>query len=244
MLARPELEQLAQRVIARYHLGPCPRRKPAATSRTAWRWPAPAAACRSRAALMALIHRLTGGVPRRINLLCDRALLGAYVENSRAGDAADPTPRRRRGIRREQGAARRRRWPLAAAVLLAAPPPRPPAGSCRQRARSVKVVEGGAGGAKPAAVAPTPPPRLSPRRTAATARRHPGLRQHRRRHAGTGRAVGRQAGRRHAMPGGPESEPALPPGQGRPVRTAPARPAGHPDPARRRAGAATWCWPN
>jgi general secretion pathway protein A len=32
--------------------------------------------------LIALVHRLTDGVPRRINLLCDRALLGAYVENS------------------------------------------------------------------------------------------------------------------------------------------------------------------
>jgi general secretion pathway protein A len=38
MLARPELEQLAQRVIARYHLGRCRRPKPAPISRTAWRW--------------------------------------------------------------------------------------------------------------------------------------------------------------------------------------------------------------
>ena len=32
------------------------------------------------AAVLKQIHRLTGGVPRRINLLCDRALLGAYAE--------------------------------------------------------------------------------------------------------------------------------------------------------------------
>ena len=78
MLARPDLEQLAQRVIARYHLQ--------ALSESETRQyvdhrlgvagahgPRPF----TRGALRR-IHQLSRGVPRRINLLCDRALLGAY----------------------------------------------------------------------------------------------------------------------------------------------------------------------
>jgi general secretion pathway protein A len=79
MLARPELEQLAQRVIARYHLDALAepetahyvqhRLEAAGLTR-----PLPF----DRRALR-LIHRITRGVPRRINLLCDRALLGAFA---------------------------------------------------------------------------------------------------------------------------------------------------------------------
>ena len=78
MLARPELEQLAQRVIARFHLGALSEAETAqyirhrlsvAGLRGALPFDAPA---RQR------IHQLSRGVPRRINLLCDRALLGAY----------------------------------------------------------------------------------------------------------------------------------------------------------------------
>jgi general secretion pathway protein A len=32
---------------------------------------------------MRLVHRLSGGVPRLINVICDRALLGAYAHNRR-----------------------------------------------------------------------------------------------------------------------------------------------------------------
>jgi general secretion pathway protein A len=69
--------------------------------------------------LMGLIHTLTGGVPRRINLLCDRALLGAYVEN--AAQVTRPILRRAAAevFGAGQGVARPRRWPLAAAVVLA-----------------------------------------------------------------------------------------------------------------------------
>jgi general secretion pathway protein A len=79
MVARPELEQLAQRVIARFHLGALS----AAETRhyiqhrmavAGLRGPLPFA---DKA--LSRIHELTAGVPRRINLLCDRALLGAYA---------------------------------------------------------------------------------------------------------------------------------------------------------------------
>ncbi|TFV99541.1 AAA family ATPase, partial [Oxalobacteraceae bacterium OM1] len=82
MLERPELEQLAQRVIARYHLdalspdetaGYIQHRLATAGLQTASPFPP---------RLVKVIHRLTRGVPRRINLLCDRALLGAYAEGS------------------------------------------------------------------------------------------------------------------------------------------------------------------
>lgn len=81
MLARPELEQLAQRVIARYHLGSLSADETA--SYIAHRLAVAGSTARAPFAprLMAQIHALSHGVPRRINLLCDRALLGAYVEN-------------------------------------------------------------------------------------------------------------------------------------------------------------------
>jgi general secretion pathway protein A len=80
MLARPELEQLAQRVIARFHLEALTEtetlqyirhRLAVAGLRTALPFERKA---RRR------IHQLSRGVPRRINLLCDRALLGTYAE--------------------------------------------------------------------------------------------------------------------------------------------------------------------
>ena len=79
MLARPELEQLAQRVIARYHLPALSGGETAQyiQHRLAVAGPTARAPFDKRA--VARIHALTGGVPRRINLLCDRALLGAYA---------------------------------------------------------------------------------------------------------------------------------------------------------------------
>jgi general secretion pathway protein A len=80
LLEQPELKQLAQRVIARYHLDSLSR---AETSRYVQHRLAVAGIngiSPLPQALMKPIHQLTQGVPRRINLLCDRALLGAYAE--------------------------------------------------------------------------------------------------------------------------------------------------------------------
>lgn len=79
MLARPELEQLAQRVIARYHLqalgeAECAQYVRHRLEACGLERPLPF----DRAALRR-VHKASGGVPRRINLLCDRALLGAYA---------------------------------------------------------------------------------------------------------------------------------------------------------------------
>ncbi|MCA1863009.1 AAA family ATPase [Janthinobacterium sp. HSC-3S05] len=81
MLARPELEQLAQRVIARYHLGSLTADETASYIRHRLAVAGSTAQTPFAPRLMAHIHALSKGVPRRINLLCDRALLGAYVEN-------------------------------------------------------------------------------------------------------------------------------------------------------------------
>ncbi|MEG2029565.1 MAG: AAA family ATPase [Janthinobacterium sp.] len=81
MLARPELEQLAQRVIARYHLGSLSADETASYIHHRLAVAGCVAHAPFAARLMAQIHAMSHGVPRRINLLCDRALLGAYVEN-------------------------------------------------------------------------------------------------------------------------------------------------------------------
>ena len=81
MLARPELEQLAQRVIARYHLGSLSADETASYIHHRLAVAGNTAQMPFAPRLMAQIHALSKGVPRRINLLCDRALLGAYVEN-------------------------------------------------------------------------------------------------------------------------------------------------------------------
>src|SRR5215475_4673886 len=80
MLDRPDLRQVAQRVTARYHLMPFSppetrgyilhrmeiggQRRVAFTDRA-----------------MREAHRLSGGVPRLINAICDRALLAAYAHD-------------------------------------------------------------------------------------------------------------------------------------------------------------------
>ena len=87
MLDRPELRQLAQRIVARYHLGPLSQAEVAAyvqhrlgvSGAQRQIFPAP---------LMGRLYRLSGGVPRIINVLCDRALLGAYTQGKEKVDVA------------------------------------------------------------------------------------------------------------------------------------------------------------
>jgi len=121
MLARPELEQLAQRVIARYHLGSLSEQETG--SYIAHRLHvagAGAAVMPFPRNLIGRIHQLTHGVPRRINLLCDRALLGAYVENSPQVNRTILKRAAEEVFAENPGAASARsRWPLVAAAVLA-----------------------------------------------------------------------------------------------------------------------------
>ncbi|TCV87344.1 ExeA family protein [Sulfurirhabdus autotrophica] len=79
ILEKPELRQLAQRIVARYHLGPLT--KPEVAAYVQHRLDVSGA---QRplfpASVMGQLFRLSGGVPRVINVLCDRALLGTYVQ--------------------------------------------------------------------------------------------------------------------------------------------------------------------
>ncbi|MBZ8139614.1 peptidoglycan-binding protein [Rubrivivax gelatinosus] len=83
MLARPELEQLAQRVIARYHLPALSAAETVAYVRHRLVVAGLTAEQPFDDEALAALHRLCGGVPRRINLLADRALLGAYAGGQR-----------------------------------------------------------------------------------------------------------------------------------------------------------------
>ncbi|MCK8603566.1 ExeA family protein [Desulfoferrobacter suflitae] len=86
-LARPELRQLSQRIVARHHLGPLGRAEVAAyvnhrlTVAGARRPIFPAA-------VLNQLYRLSKGIPRLINVLSDRALLGCYVEGKEKVDQA------------------------------------------------------------------------------------------------------------------------------------------------------------
>ena len=78
-LARPELRQLNQRITARYNLQPLDRGETAAYVRHRL----DIAGLKGGQTLFSdaavkEVHRITRGIPRLINVLCDRSLLGAY----------------------------------------------------------------------------------------------------------------------------------------------------------------------
>jgi len=80
LLARNELRQLAQRVTGRYHLHPLSAAETAAYVRHRLRVAGATSDIFSSLALAELFH-LSGGVPRVINVVADRALLGAYTQD-------------------------------------------------------------------------------------------------------------------------------------------------------------------
>jgi len=86
LLSRNDLRQLAQRVTARYHLGPLDSSEIEDYVNFRLR----VAGCRkplfSKQALNQL-HKSTDGIPRRINVLADHALLSAYSKTSVMVDA-------------------------------------------------------------------------------------------------------------------------------------------------------------
>lgn len=80
MLSRPEFKQVEQRITARYTLHPLDREEIQAyvSHRLA------VAGCHKPVFSPQVINKLyakTGGIPRLINIVCDRAMLGAYVSS-------------------------------------------------------------------------------------------------------------------------------------------------------------------
>jgi general secretion pathway protein A len=79
LLDRVELRQLAQRITGRYHLAPLSRSETGSYVNHRLKVAGGMGEIFSSAAL-GEVHRLSGGVPRIINVICDRALLGAFTQ--------------------------------------------------------------------------------------------------------------------------------------------------------------------
>ncbi len=115
LLARPDMRQLAQRVTARYNLQAL---LPSETrAYVAHRCQVAGAETPLFSAFsLRWVHWLTGGVPRLVNILCDRSLLAAYARSkNRVGVAIVRAAAREV----ETGVRPRPRWQFTA-VLLAA----------------------------------------------------------------------------------------------------------------------------
>ena len=56
--------------------------KPAPTSNTAYRLPVCHRAAAIPDPIIKKVHAISGGIPRLINILCDRMLLGAYTQET------------------------------------------------------------------------------------------------------------------------------------------------------------------
>ena len=120
-LGRPELRQLNQRVAVRTHLGPL---SPAETVRYVehrLRTAGLGGSLPFTRAAIARVHRHSGGVPRVINQVCDRALAAAFAARSRqvGPDTVELAIRNLQG----RAAKPRRSWRVAAvsaAIVVAA----------------------------------------------------------------------------------------------------------------------------
>jgi general secretion pathway protein A len=82
LLDRTDLRQLAQRITGRYHLKPLSREETLHYVRHRLRVAGASGEIFTPAALRE-VHRLASGIPRVINVCCDRALLGAYTQEQR-----------------------------------------------------------------------------------------------------------------------------------------------------------------
>ena len=154
LLDRVELRQLAQRITGRYHLDPLSDDESAAYVRHRLRVAGATREILSNGALRE-VQRLSGGVPRLINIISDRALLGAFTEDRHAGERQRRAARRGRSVRqahpatlvavgRRLGRRRTRRGERSTS----------PAATAGEPARRA----GGHPAAPPPAPAPAPPP--------------------------------------------------------------------------------------
>ena len=82
ILARPDLDQLRQRVLASYHLGPMTAAETRAYVEHRMRAVGWSGNPRWEDGAFAAVYAHTGGVPRRINRLCSRVLLYGALDES------------------------------------------------------------------------------------------------------------------------------------------------------------------
>jgi putative secretion ATPase (PEP-CTERM system associated) len=91
LMRSPAMLQLRQRIIASYHLGPMEREETRGyiehrLRRVGWNGDPS-----FEDAVFPALHDATGGIPRRINALCNRVLLGAYLGEKHEITARDVT---------------------------------------------------------------------------------------------------------------------------------------------------------
>jgi len=117
MLSRPELRQVEQRITARYHLQPLLRSE----INTYVLHRLAVAGCREpvfSARVLGKLYSKTLGIPRLINVICDRAMLGAYVKSRRMVNGRILN----KAAREVQGLSYQHRWlpwgSIAASTLL------------------------------------------------------------------------------------------------------------------------------
>ena len=89
MMQAPQMQQLRQRVIASYHLGPLDKNETQAyvehrLTHVGWKGDP-----RFEPATFDLIHVVSGGIPRRINTLCNRLMLAGFLGEKHAFDTGD-----------------------------------------------------------------------------------------------------------------------------------------------------------
>ena len=186
MLGRHELRQLAQRVTARYHLSALSRQESEDYIRHRLAVAGGEGKVSFTADALAAVHRFSRGIPRLINLVCDRALLAGYVAGSREIDASMVRRAASEVLAARPAHPRRRQAAMAAGVAMAAFAPAGPLARLARPGRQAR-----AGGERP-----LPPPPRPPHRPRRACRRRPG--------AGRARAPPRRVdagGRRRASRG-------------------------------------------
>ncbi|OPY81655.1 MAG: putative general secretion pathway protein A [Syntrophorhabdus sp. PtaU1.Bin153] len=83
-LKKPELSQLSQRITARYHIGPLAKHELSAYVNHRLSVAGLGRGELFPPSVINKLYHLTKGVPRLVNVICDRALLGAYTQGEQA----------------------------------------------------------------------------------------------------------------------------------------------------------------
>jgi general secretion pathway protein A len=157
LLARPDLRQLAQRITARYHLPPLDRRETIAYISHRLRVAGGREDSFSPGARWA-VYRRSGGIPRLINVICDRALLGAWSRGKQRVTAGMVHEAARQALQAGEGGWRFHLWlalgiGLAGLALIGVGLWLPRADQAPAASQSPAVVLAGTGGTAP----PAPP---------------------------------------------------------------------------------------
>lgn len=121
LLAKPELRQLAQRITARFHLTPLTLNETQAYIQHRLKIAGlPEGRSPFPFAIIKRIHAFTGGIPRLINVICERCLIGAYGGNQQRVDNDIFNAARKEvigGLEQTNEAKRNFYWKIAAGVL-------------------------------------------------------------------------------------------------------------------------------